>query len=247
MITLFVGVQLAVAQPPQPLTNEDVVKLSSLGLGDEVVIAKIKQAPEVAFSLEIAGIEKLTKDGVSKGIIAAMLQRTTKTAVESGSAVSTFDVWLVANGKPVEIPSVSGYVEESIGQAFKQAFLFSFKNKMAITARGTKATMRFATPPTTIYTRYKPSEIGVARLTVQPTKERRYIWVVSRVGSNSGEFYPSEDDMKFTDERAPDGTYKLTLKAPLTPGEYALIAYGGNTGYIVHDFAIEAEAKGTGP
>jgi hypothetical protein len=53
--------------------------------------------------------------------------------------------------------------------------------------------------------------------------------------------------MKFTDERAPDGTYKLTFKAPLAPGEYALIAAGGDTGYIVHDFAIEAEAKGTGP
>ena len=48
MITLFVGVQLAVAQP---LTNEEVVKLSSLGLGDEVVIAKIKQTPGVAFAL----------------------------------------------------------------------------------------------------------------------------------------------------------------------------------------------------
>ena len=71
--------------------------------------------------------------------------------------------------------------------------------------------------------------------------------MVSRVGSNAGEFYPPADDMKFTDERAPDGTYKLTFKAPLAPGEYALIAAGGDTGYIVHDFAIEAEAKGTGP
>lgn len=238
---LFIGVQLAVAQPAQPLTNEDVVKLSALGLGDEVVVAKIKQAPEVAFSLEIAGIEKLTKDGVSKGIITAMLQRTTKTPAATASVVSASDVWVVVNEKQIELPSVSGYVEESIGQAFKQVFLFSLKNKMAITARGTKAATRFAIPPTIIYTRYKPSDIGVVRLTVQPKKERRYIWVVSRVGSNAGEFFPPEDDMKFTDERAPDGTFKLTLKAPLAPGEYALIAAGGMTGYSVHEFAVDGK------
>lgn len=235
-IALFTRVETAVAQP---LTNVDVVKLSSLSLGDEVVIAKIKQAPEVAFSLDIADIEKLQKDGVSKGIIAAMLQRTTGAAVETGPVASTIEVWAVAGGTRIEIPGVSGYVEASIGQAFKRALLFSFKNKMAIIARGTKAKTRFSVPPSTIYTRYKPSEIGVARLTVQSDKDRRYIWVVSQVGSNAGEFYPPEDDMKFTDERPADGTYRLTFKAPLTPGEYGLIASGGKTRYVVHEFAID--------
>ena len=45
--------------------------------------------------------------------------------------------------------------------------------------------------------------------------------------------------MKFTDERTPNGTYRLSIGDHLTPGEYALIAPGGTTGYIVHDFAID--------
>jgi hypothetical protein len=237
-IALFARVETAVAQP---LTNADVIKLSSLGLGDEVVIAKIKQAPEVAFLLDIADIEKLQKDGVSKGIIAAMLQRTTRAAVETASVAPTMEVWAVAGGTLIEIPSVSGWVKADIGQAFKQAFLFSFENKMKIFARGTKAKIRFSVPPSTIYTRYKPSEIGVARLTVQSDEDRRYVWVVSQVGSNAGEFEPPENDMKFTDERAADGTYRLTFKAPLTPGEYGLIATGGKTKYLVHEFAIDGD------
>lgn len=220
------------------LTNADIVKLSSLGLGDEVVIAKINQAPKVAFALEVADIEKLQQGGVSKSVIAAMLQRATSSAVEIQPVASTVQVWAVTDGKPTEIPSVAGYVEASLGHAVKQAFLLSFKNKMAITARGTTAKTRFPTPPLSIFTRYRPSEIGIARLTVQPEKDRRYIWVVSRVGSNSGEFQPPEDDVKFTDETMKDGSYKLTFKTPLTPGEYGLIAADGKTGYVVHDFSV---------
>ena len=79
-----------------------------------------------------------------------MLQRTTSIPTASKPVASTIEVWVVANEKLIEIPSVSGYVEASIGQAFKQAFLFSFKNKIAITARGTKATTRFAAAPSTM-------------------------------------------------------------------------------------------------
>ncbi len=225
-----------------PLTNSDVIKLCKLDLGNEVVIAKINQAKAVDFKLDTDSLISLKQGGVGKEVIAAMLQRTTSAPPASVSVPSTLEVWTIENGNSVEIPSVSGYVEASIGQAFKQAFLFSFKNKMAVLVHGTNAKTHFTAAPPIIYTRYKPSEIGVARLTVQSDKERRYIWVVSRVGSNSGEFYPPEDDMKFTDERTPEGTYKLTFKAQLTPGEYALIAPEGKTGYVFHDFVIDGSA-----
>jgi len=228
----------AESEASQPLTNADVVKLSSLGLGDEVVIAKIKQAPKVSFALEISDLERLQQQGVSKPVIAAMLNRAA-TAASSESSATNAEVWAVSDGLNVEIPSVAGYVEASIGQAFKQELLFSFKNKMAISAHGTAAKIRFKVPPTVLFTRYRPSEIGVALLLVDAEKDKRYIAVVSRVGSNAGEFYPPENDMKFTDERMKDGTYKLTFKKPLLAGEYGLIAAEGKTGYVVHDFAVD--------
>ncbi len=60
-----------------PLANADVVKLFKMGLGDEIVIAKINQAKSVDFQLGTDDLGKLLEQGVSKSIIAAMVKRAT--------------------------------------------------------------------------------------------------------------------------------------------------------------------------
>ena len=45
--------------------------------------------------------------------------------------------------------------------------------------------------------------------------------------------------MIFDDEMIGDEIYKLTFKEPLKPGEYGLITPGGNTNYLIYDFAVE--------
>jgi hypothetical protein len=57
------------------LSNDDVVKLVELDLGDDVVIAKINQAPAVVFMLETDDLVSLKQRGVSRDVIAAMLKR----------------------------------------------------------------------------------------------------------------------------------------------------------------------------
>lgn len=58
------------------LTNEEIVALSKADLGDEVIIAKIKQVQRVAFRIEGGDLMKLKSDGVSQAVIAAMINRT---------------------------------------------------------------------------------------------------------------------------------------------------------------------------
>ena len=58
-----------------PLANADVIKLFKMGLGDEIVIAKINQAKAVDFQLGTDDLAKLMEKGVSKSIIAAMFKR----------------------------------------------------------------------------------------------------------------------------------------------------------------------------
>ena len=70
-------------------------------------------------------------------------------------------------------------------------------------------------------------------------RDRRYFWLVSRVGSDSGEVYPETDDIKFDYDNATDGVYKLTLKNSLTPGKYALVSPGERHGYQIYDFAVD--------
>lgn len=59
------------------LTNQDVLEISKLGLGDQVVIAKIKQAQLVDFKLDAEGLGALKRGGASAAVIQAMLAKTT--------------------------------------------------------------------------------------------------------------------------------------------------------------------------
>ena len=63
----------------KPLTNNDVIKLANIGIGDEAVVAKVRQASTVDFKLDTDDLVKLKSAGVSGKIIAAMLDRSTKT------------------------------------------------------------------------------------------------------------------------------------------------------------------------
>jgi hypothetical protein len=78
-VAILCSVLLAIAAKASeaPLTNRDVIDLVHLALGDEVVIAKIKQASAVDFKLEPEDLRKLKEAGVGGKVIAAMLEKAT--------------------------------------------------------------------------------------------------------------------------------------------------------------------------
>lgn len=57
------------------LTNDDVVAMVKADLGDDLVIAKIQQAPREALDVSSEALVRLKKQGVSKGVLDAMLRR----------------------------------------------------------------------------------------------------------------------------------------------------------------------------
>ncbi len=59
-------------QAPKPMTNEDVLKLVGAGIGDEVILTRIRSGP-TAFALDTDGIVQLRKAGVSDAVLSAML------------------------------------------------------------------------------------------------------------------------------------------------------------------------------
>lgn len=150
------------------------------------------------------------------------------------------EVWYENDSKLVSIEGEAGYVEGSIGQAFKQAFLFSFTNKFAILANGTKAFDIVKGNHHVFYIRNKPTESGIARLTVQNQKNRRFVWAVNRVGSNEANFYPPEDAIAFRWAKTQKGVYKITISDNLSTGEYAIITPDPNKkGYYFYGFSVE--------
>jgi hypothetical protein len=62
------------------LTNDDVIKMTAMGFEDDVIQAKISQAPTVRFLVEVDDLAKLKNAGVTQPVIAAMIKRGTATA-----------------------------------------------------------------------------------------------------------------------------------------------------------------------
>lgn len=66
-----------VPKPPaeKPLTNDDVIALIKAGLGDDLTITKISQAPSEALDVSTEGLVALKKSGANKPIIDAIMKR----------------------------------------------------------------------------------------------------------------------------------------------------------------------------
>jgi hypothetical protein len=77
LLLVFAGSLFAQQPSEAPLTNADVIKLVGLHLGDDVVIAKVNEAPAVNFDLSPEGLSKLQSSGASSGVITVMLKRST--------------------------------------------------------------------------------------------------------------------------------------------------------------------------
>lgn len=63
----------AFASDPKPLTNQDVIDLVALGVGDDVVIEKIRSAPTTNFDTSLDGIKSLKAAKVSDAILKFMI------------------------------------------------------------------------------------------------------------------------------------------------------------------------------
>lgn len=74
LAVVFLLALSARAQEPA-LTNQDVVKMVSSGLGDELVMAKIREAPAAEFALEVDDLLALRSAGVSDKVVGVMLLR----------------------------------------------------------------------------------------------------------------------------------------------------------------------------
>lgn len=59
------------------LANEDIISLKEIGVGDDVITAKIASST-CAFKLDVEDLAKLKKSGISDAVIKAMLERTGK-------------------------------------------------------------------------------------------------------------------------------------------------------------------------
>src|SRR5258708_150033 len=100
------------------LTNQDVLDMASLGLGDNVILEKIRTAPETDFVTDMESLKALKAAHVSDQVIRLMINpkavETPRTATEAAPANPDMpddaDVYIKVRGKLNEVaPEVVGY------------------------------------------------------------------------------------------------------------------------------------------
>lgn len=232
---------VAGARQEQALTNEGVVQMVKLSLGDEVVIAKIGEAKAVAFSTDVTDLEKLKAAGVSAPVIAAILKRNTPAAESApqkqvvevqGVHVGPSDVILCTKEGNLKLASIQG--SPSSTYAYVTVLMYmdypGLKSDRRIRDRRPSILIMSDSKPTGryFYVHAKPDKGDNVR---SVKMGRMKMFSVNSIGSPDKDWTITDDVV----EEKP-GVWRLTPKQDLKPGEYGL--WVGPQGEM-YDFAVE--------
>jgi hypothetical protein len=233
------------AEGEKPLDNAEIIKLTKLDMGDDVIIAKIKAASAVQFATTTDDLVKLKTAGVSKAVMAAMVDRSTAATTPppaapaaAGAAASVGSVTLNANDLTVALKPTEGEVKTIVAPfvGWKRFIVF---DEVAATVR-----TKDRRPAVTIAAGKDAAQtFWYVKLDQDKDKEdmNRSIdvespgmWGGSMSSAPDGDFRIKCDKV----EEKP-GLWRLTPIKDLKPGEYGVYIGKGEQSGIVYDFGVD--------
>lgn len=250
----------AIAQTTETLTNDTILTLSSAGLGDDAIVAKIKSSPKPSFDTSTAALLALRQKGVSGPIIAAMIAAANP-AVETTLSVDSPDpmvphpagVYLLTSEPTAKMIRMDATVsnQAKTGGVFGAALtggLSSISIKAVIQGDMARVSAHNSMPTFYFFFDASNSSAGQAgtwqsgdrAVVTSPAefslvelrqKDRRR---EARVGSanvaGTKTGVMDKDRIEFTYDPVRLGVYRVTPKAPLKPGEYGFLYGIGGAG-----------------
>lgn len=258
--TTAVSFALAAAIPAQaaPMTIDNIIELTNVGLDDEAIIAKIRSERAV-FELSTDQMIAMKKKGVSSAVIAAMIN-----PITGGASAMSMDspdwrvphpsgVYLLQSNEGVSRmvridPTVSSQAKTGgiIGYALtgglaSMSIKVSIANESARLATGgaTKFFMFFdeSNGPNgsgvmssgANAVATSPSEFTLVKLTRKKGRRESRVGSTNMFGSKAG--IMDKDRLPFTSEMQRPGVYRIDIPT-LSAGEYAFVfpIAGGGTG-----------------
>lgn len=241
------------AEAEKPLDNAEIVKLTKLEMGDDVIIAKIKAASTVQFATTTDDLVKLKSAGVSKAVMAAMVDRTNAgsaahaasgaaaagSAGAMGVASGISSVTLVAKDGTTTLKPIEGEVKTIVAPfvGFKRFIVF---DELAATVR-----TKDRKPSITIAAAADPSHGGYwfVKLDQDTDEEDKNRGMdVESPGMWGGSLSSApDDDFKIKCEKAEEkpGVWRFTPIKDLKPGEYGVYVGKGEQTGIVYDFGVD--------
>jgi hypothetical protein len=231
------------ADAAKPLDNAEIVKLTKADMGDSVIIAKINGAAAVKFATDTDDLVKLKEAGVSKAVIAAMLDRSSAAtpkappaaAPASGGAAASAS--LVSTDGTVPLTMVDGEVS-TIVAPFVGMKRFVTIPEIAATVR-----TKDRKPSVTLATDKDPHKIyWVVKLDQDKDKEdMNRSMDVESPGMWGGVMSsaPDDDFMIKCDITQQAGVWKFTPVKDLKPGEYGLYVGKGEQTAGIYAFGVD--------
>jgi hypothetical protein len=252
---------LSVPVAAETLNNDSVLALLAAGLGDEVVIAKIKTSPS-SFELTTDQVIALKQKGISGPVLAAMI---------SASAAPTAMAMSVDSPDPM-VPHPSGMylagaekmtrIESTTTRQARTSGMFGYLLTSGLSGMRVKAAIngpkaRVATSETLpVFFFYfdqaaqglgatggavtSPNEFSLTRFETKPDKREAVVGSVSIGGAKSG--LRDKDQREFRAEQIAPGVYKVVPTVALVPGEYGFVSgvvgSGANATFRVFDFTV---------
>lgn len=227
------------APQEQPLTNTDVVNLVKVGLGDDIVIAKVKEATSVAFQLDTDNLLRLKGYGVNERVIAAMLDRssTAKKAV----AASVSPVRLLTKSGELPLDSIAG----SMGTTYAVVTMLVFADYPGKTS---SARTRDRAPKVEIASKTNPTGRFYIVKADSNSNNTRSVKLGSRgMFTTSSHGVPDSDwTFPYSVTTKSPGVWEVALSKELEPGEYGVWSQGRfdqQEGFsmvgVLYDFGVD--------
>jgi hypothetical protein len=229
-----------IAEPP--LSNNDIIKLSKLQLGDDVITAKIKQAKSIAFDLTTDGLVQLKQATVSGRIISAMLERATpKESLpntggghdNSVNGDARQEVRLIVGNQEVNLPSNRG----DLSATGMWPVVFTF---LDYPGRFARTRIQSGRPTLLVRSEHDPkSYYYLARLDVNDEEDNNRSLKIEQKASGfsattrvvpAGRWH-----VEYDASEASPGVWSITPTRDLQPGEYGVVVPGG----ILYEFGID--------
>jgi hypothetical protein len=221
------------------LANQDILDMVSLGLSDDVILEKIRTAPETGFATDLESLKALKAAHVSDPVIRAMInpKAATATAAPATSAAAAnpdvpedIGVYIKVRGKLVDVtPEVVGWKTGGALKSFATNGLT--KGHVNGTIQGPKSALQIATNAEFVIKCAEGTavtEYQLLRLDMKGDR-REFRSVTGGIIHSSGGAEKNAE--KFDYEKVAPRVFRLKLP-PLKKGEFGILQPGSTSGNV---------------
>jgi len=232
--------------------NQDILDMASLGLGDDVILEKIRSAPETDFATDLESLKALKAAHVSDPVIRAMINPKAAAAPSAPSAAAPvaanpdipedMGVYIKVRGKLVEVtPEVVGW---KTGGVLKSMATYGInKGHVNGTIQGPKSALQVGNDAEFIIKCAEGTAVTEYQLLRLDMKGDRREFRAMTGGIIHASGGAEKNAEKFDYEKIAPRVFKVKLP-PLKKGEFGILPPGSTSGNVassgkVYSFGIK--------